>query len=539
MRSWLTYIFLLMATCGAVLTSCSNVLDEEGIATCDDRAPVRLTISFGDSSPMSRDVDAGSDGTVPGLDYTTDLQKAMYADDVYLLVFDATTDLLKYQVKDLILGEASKDTYNTRTLSGYMLRTATNETVKLVVLANLTQNNITVTLEDNTSLSLNSKANVQTFIDKMIGKSQTAIYEKLIYNYDGTTTPWTLTGDNARRIPMWGITAATQVPSTGTSLDCYLYRAVAKVQIWVNMKKGIAGTTDPNSTNDDFKITKITVQKANSKGYCVSQAAFDNNSTHYVGIDAKPYAAPFVPGYASQTVVYEVSDSDSNEDRYNDAREAYSDMIYLPEQVNLDANGNELSNAVTIEVTYNYNGETGKVGTIHFTEDIIRNHSYIFNITSVGAKLGLTCVVQDWEKESETWDFTDNVTVADNGHLTWNNLQPDEKGTVIIPNTLEYTCTFNLLTPTDGTWQASLIPAGGQPDAFEFVGANSGTIGENGTGVVTLTIKAKYSKVYNENNAAKLRIFVRTKDGRTLVTNLTGNQSFSEYTLVQNVNAKN
>ena len=75
-----------------------------------------------------------------------------------------------------------------------------------------------------------------------------------------------------------------------------------------------------------------------------------------------------------------VNDEDSNDDTFNDARQAFSDMIYLPEQINFDDDGNKLSNAVTIEVTYNYNGETGKVGTIHFTEDIIRNHSYIFNI---------------------------------------------------------------------------------------------------------------------------------------------------------------
>ena len=536
MRSWLTYIFLLMVACGTVLTSCSDVLDEEGIAACDDRAPVRLTISFGDSSPMSRDVDAGNDGTVPGLDYTTDLQKAMDAADVYLLVFDANTGVLKYQVKDLSLGAVSDNTYNTRILSGYMLRTATDETVKLVVLANLIQNKITVSSTNYTNLLLDSKKDVQDFIDDMIGQDQTAIYQKLIYNYNvtnnGTEGIWNI---SSRRIPMWGITAATQVPSTGTTLDCYLYRAVAKVQIWVDKKNGLPGEDGKLGTDDDFRITKITVRNANKQGYCVHVA----NEQPGSDIDVQ-YTTPKVPSSVkTQNIVYNVANADSNNDGFNDAREAFSDMIYLPEQVNLDANGNELSNAVTIEVTYNYNGETGKVGTIHFTEDIIRNHSYIFNITSVGAKLGLTCVVQDWEKESETWDFTDNVTVADNGHLTWNNLQPDEKGTVIIPNTLEYTCTFNLLTPTDGTWQASLIPAGGQPDAFEFVGANSGTIGENGTGVVTLTIKAKYSKVYNENNAAKLRIFVRTKDGRTLVTNLTGNQSFSEYTLVQNVNAKN
>ena len=120
----------------------------------------------------------------------------------------------------------------------------------------------------------------------------------------------------------------------------------------------------------------------------------------------------------------------------------------------------------------------------------------------------------------------------ENQNLTINLLT----GEVVIPNTNDYICTFELSTPVDGTWQASLIPVGGQVDAFEFVGANTGTIG---TGLTTLTIKAKYDKVYNENNAAKLRIVVRTKDGRTLVANLSGSDQFEEYTLVQNVNSNN
>ena len=71
------------------------------------------------------------------------------------------------------------------------------------------------------------------------------------------------------------------------------------------------------------------------------------------------------------------------------------------------------------------------------------------------------------------------------------------------------------------------------------MGEHTGTISASGTGTVRLTIKAKYTDVFNENNAAKLRIVVRTKDGRTLVANLTGNDGFAEYTLVQNVNKRN
>ena len=87
MRSWLTYIFLLMVAFGTVLTSCSDVLSEEGLGTCDDRTTVRLTISFGgDDDPMSRDV--GSDQTPKDddLDYTTEAQAEIVTGDVYALV---------------------------------------------------------------------------------------------------------------------------------------------------------------------------------------------------------------------------------------------------------------------------------------------------------------------------------------------------------------------------------------------------------------------------------------------------------------------
>ena len=398
MRSWLTYIFLSMATCGALLTSCSNVLDEEGIVACDDRAPVRLTISFGESTPMSRDVNAGTDGTVPELDYTTDLQKAMDADDVYLLVFDAQTGFLKYQVKDFILSDPTDDDYNTRTLSGTMLKTATGQKVKLVVLANLIQNNITVPSTNSTDLSLDSKQKVQDFIDGMIGENQTTIYEKLIYNYNvtnnGTEGIWDI---SERRIPMWGITVETEVPpTTGVTLDCYLYRAVAKVQIWVNMKNGIAGTT----TDDDFKITKITVQNANNQGYCVHVA--ENQPT-----TETQYTQPKVPtSVETQDIVYNVVDEDSNGDKENDAREAFSDMIYLPEQSNTAKGATPVK--LLVEYTYNGKAYTGEeAGLIEFIDsetqkpfDVIRNHSYIFNIASVNTaedvKATLKYQVIDW-----------------------------------------------------------------------------------------------------------------------------------------------
>ena len=389
MRSWLTYIFLSMVACATVLTSCNNVLDEEGIAGCDDRTTVRLTISFGgDGGPMSRDVTPPTEND--DLDYSTEPQAEIVAEDIYALVVDASSGKFLYRIKDLDITEepAENDNYYTRTLEGTMIQTT--QPVKIVLLANLVQNNITV---NDTPLS--SKDAVVAFIDGYEGKNEDVktIYNQLIYNYNGTPTPWTLTGDKARRIPMWGESQSTTVPpAQDVTLTCYLYRALAKVQIWVNMKDGI----------DGFVINSITVKNIHTKGYCVSQADADTDSPNYdfdndnIVDGVRPYLASWIP-----------TDPGTQDITYGslNVTTAYSDMIYLPEKINKGVN-----NPVTIIVNYTYN-KTLYEGIIRFTEggvedqskafDIIRNHSYIFNINKVeetDAKLYYT--VEDFAEET-------------------------------------------------------------------------------------------------------------------------------------------
>ena len=376
-----------MVACATVLTSCNNVLDEEGIAECDDRTTVRLTISFGgDGGPMSRDVGNNPAPKDDDLDYTTEEQAEIVAEDIYALVVDASSGKFLYRIKDLqIIDGPASDNYYTRTLEGTMIQTT--QPVKIVLLANLIQNNIKVS----ETTYLDSKAKVEALIDSYDQNNvQTlttvsTIYNQLIYNYDGTITtdsetktqvgtgPWSLSN---RRIPMWGESQLTTVPpEPGVTLTCYLYRALAKVQIWVNGKQGI----------DGFEINSITVNNIHTKGYCVSQATtFDEDGPNYDldgngTYDVLPYALPSIPDNpGTQNVTYGSVDSPLN------VTDAYSDMIYLPEKINKGVN-----NPVTIIVNYTYN-KTLYEGIIRFTEggvedqskafDIIRNHSYIFNI---------------------------------------------------------------------------------------------------------------------------------------------------------------
>jgi hypothetical protein len=108
--------------------------------------------------------------------------------------------------------------------------------------------------------------------------------------------------------------------------------------------------------------------------------------------------------------VYEIDGGEKQS--FNDARESYSDFIYLPEH---DITGGD--NDVTITVNFTYNGEE-RTGTLYFKNyqtgnlwDVIRNHSYVFNITGVNLNVDtdiLEYQVIDW-------------TTINNGELTFGN----------------------------------------------------------------------------------------------------------------------
>ncbi|MFR7465395.1 MAG: hypothetical protein ACLUVG_11795 [Phocaeicola vulgatus] len=93
--------------------------------------------------------------------------------DVYVLVIDAVTQRLKYLVEDL---RVINDYADQKILEGTMQRTIGNEQVRLVVLANLNQNQIQGVSEG-----------MQAYLNTMVGNTAVEIYNKLVYNYTGPT----------------------------------------------------------------------------------------------------------------------------------------------------------------------------------------------------------------------------------------------------------------------------------------------------------------------------------------------------------------
>lgn len=133
MKRGLSYI-VMAVFCGLCFSSCAK--DELAAkAGGDGRAPVRLALSLSGNS--SRTVDAPTaDGN---WDFTTPEQGTIVEGDVYVLVIDAVTQRLKYLVEDL---RVINDYADQKILEGTMQRTIGNEQVRLVVLANLNQNQI-------------------------------------------------------------------------------------------------------------------------------------------------------------------------------------------------------------------------------------------------------------------------------------------------------------------------------------------------------------------------------------------------------------
>lgn len=285
----------------------------------------------------------------------------MSDDDVFVLVFQ--NGLLIDQVKGLRFDAVTGGTNpSSRTLTGTFVQPETDGSLELVVLTNLVQNQL-VDVANSSTLS-----GIQAFFDGKEGSSPSEIYESLIYQYG--SSEWNI---QSRRIPMWGTTGTFSLDRANElKKSCNLHRAVAKLGFLINA----ADAGSEGRGIDGFTITGIRISGVMDRGYCVSQAAMSNDH----------YTTPYVPAAAgTQTITYS--------DLYVTTN--YKDRIYLPEQVIEE-------NPLTITVSYTYKGKA-KTKDITFDENVIRNHSYLYNITSVTPDdfdVTISYAVEEWKSET-------------------------------------------------------------------------------------------------------------------------------------------
>jgi hypothetical protein len=197
---------------------------------------------------------------------------------------------------------------------------------------------------------------------------------------------------------------------------------------------------------------------------------------------------------------------------------------------------------VKITVVYDTGGNTQTTKTLTLSEDAWEaGKKNNINIVFIDKEVHLICTVEDWTYEEEEMQFTDVVTIHEDGKLKWqtnsiNSINTETGEVLIKSNGTPAIGEFHIETPVGATWHASLIPIGeGQVDAFEFVdGSNTGQVGNDHA---TIKIRAKNTENLANVQKAILRITVTTGDGRTVVVNeLTpGGANYKEYTIVQNM----
>lgn len=229
---------------------------------------------------------------------------------------------------------------------------------------------------------------------------------------------------------------------------------------------------------------------------------------------------------------------------------------YVPETAN--SADSEIAIALTLTETNPAEAKAPEVLTFDYTSglkfrpytdgapngdpyNIVRNHYYEYTINSIeqGNELNLVAVVKPWVPDEETIDFTDEVSVS--ATMNWDDdsvssVNYDTGEVILYDDTdIEAICTFQIDTPMDATWTASLIPIAGNVDAFSWV--DNSKYGLVGTGQPsTIKLKVNNQAPYAPQHKCKLRITVQTLDGRTIVVNnlVPDGKTYNEFTIIQN-----
>jgi hypothetical protein len=336
----------------SALTACidDNIVDPDAPGNGTVTVSLRLVLPSGETVQTR----AGGTGTQYGeLDDNTTYQK--YIGDIWILVFSKNES--GEMVFDGLVENLKPDNNQgdqTRTVEGTYRKTS--DKVEIAVLTNLAYN-----------LPKAPRFN------EWKGLTERVIYEKLVYDYPEEG----LVLDENRFLPMWGKAENVSLDKERNEASLSLYRAVAKM--------GVKVDTEQCKT---FTLEKVYVYYDNNSGYCAAPHVNPNQTVN------RQYEAPDVPASASSFDI-------GNPQVYTVTGNITMEQIYLSEVRNKGNDGNRMKVVVgghyageglvqgndlsyyriDMEDTYD-EGHSTNVGTMT-PFDIIRNHSYIFNITGV------------------------------------------------------------------------------------------------------------------------------------------------------------
>ena len=378
---------------------------------------------------------------------------------------------------------------------------------------------------------LHTKENDNTY--KFTGTFEAVIYENNNYKVmvfancpETVTLPTSSTSmvkeipttGNLDAIPMWGvqqITGATLLAET-QNIKIYVLRALAKVEI---------ALSDAMISAKEYTLHSASFKKYNKNVNCIPNGFANVAATTELATGVAATHA-FNPNASSPQEEEGLSFITITKDQKL--------VAYVPEYdndgtlamiVNVLKSGESTPTPYDVPFKYSDKAE----------EDVIRNYYYTYSITAVkeDAPLNLTLTASPWNLvESELHYKTQGAAKQT---ITWGEgVKPNADKQIVLDAThSSATFSFELSTPTGATWYATLVPMGGDENAFSFsntevVTTISGAVGQASG---TISIHAvNTTGVVEDNNVARLEIIVVTNDGRTInVTDMLGGQ----YTIMQ------
>ena len=499
MKKWFLHILLLAGLFGMLTTSCSQEEDLDSQAS-DKKVQVVFTIALDGQSARSR----ATWGSEYDNNIGNDFDNQINPDQLFV----------KLTLTD---GQGNTNTYDVQNIA-YWQEGDINE-YKFV-------GEVPVTLSS-TATYTSAKIVVYANVDN--------VSEAFTTNY--STNP----GTGVKYIPMWGVKTISSLSLTpgsmtdlGASNPICLLRSMAKVEV--------------NLSASGFTLTGLSLNKYNTKGNCLpANAGIGNTENLHYDNEQGFCFNPNTTDASSTPLSFTVTNN--------------SLTFYLPEVANSSAD--ELVMTLTLkkgEQTVNLNAPylyfrnyTSGSADNATPFNVVRNHLYRYNITTINDAIGATLdvVVNDWNTDEEIWDYREHVSVEGSGKMQWTDYKENEDDIdymVNIQGTNVYVplatvdnpaiCTFRLSTPVGGTWFATFENQTGEYNAFKFLDADGNVVtsvnGNVGEDAILRIITTNTSPTVR--STATLRIAVRTSDNRTLlVKELLPNNDNAEYTLVQSI----
>lgn len=363
----------------------------------------------------------------------------------------------------------------------------------------------------------------QTFADGMPMYCQTTTAVTVDLSAEGT--PNTEPGHNGH----------TKLPVT-VNLD--MTRSLAKIEVYAAEDAG-AGTSGASGAG--IRITGVKLMNVIADGPLFPGEPSTTTLADNPALEGKAVALA-----ASAAEKADPSKYTKITDAYYLAENDYGvdGKFYYGDDLTAIATTDNLKAATTLKIGYKVGNKGEEKFGYVIMPPIERNTWYkVLARITAGGQMTLTFVAQPWDLVTEELTYDDNVSVTE-GKIKW-SVEPNDNAEVVT-NGNDLSCEFTIATPSYATWHASFIPLEGDQNAFGFVTTDeslnvvtvptfSGPVGSP----AKLTIRPLVQNP-TQTNKARLRIIVRTDEGRTIVVKnsiLSGNNDYSndEYILIHSM----